>query len=99
MAEIKVRSGELMAKADYLEGLNRDFRNEVANMVSYESELANSYTGESQQAFRNAFNTDKQKMDLFAENIDKYVLALREDAQVYETAENKATEIAATRKA
>lgn len=98
MAEIKVTPRELRTKADELERLNRQFRQEVEKMVGYEAELAGMWEGESQKAFRKAFNDDRVKMDRFALNIDKYVLALREDAQKYEEAEQKATNIATTRK-
>ena len=98
MAEIKVTPQQLKDKAVALEALNSKFRSEVEKMVGYESELAAMWEGEAQKAFRSAFNTDKAKMDSFAANIDKYVAALREDAQRYETAENAATNIATTRK-
>lgn len=98
MAEIKVTPSELRKKADDLERYNRDFRKEVEKMVGYEGQLAGMWEGEAQKAFSKAFNDDKQKMDLFAQNIDKYIQALREDAQKYETAEKNATNIATTRK-
>ncbi len=98
MAEIKVTPRELRTKADELERLNRSFRSEVEKMVGYESQLASMWEGDAQKAFRKAFNDDKIKMDRFALNIDKYILALREDAQKYEEAENKTTNIATTRK-
>lgn len=98
MAEIKVTPSELRKKADELEQYNSSFRKEVEKMVGYEAQLASMWEGESQKAFRKAFNDDKLKMDRFALNIDKYILALREDAQKYEEAEARATEIATTRK-
>ena len=98
MAEIKVTPRELRNKADTLEQLNRQFRQEVEKMVGYEQQLASMWEGDAQQAFRKAFNDDKLKMDRFALNIDKYVVALREDAQKYEESENKTTNIATTRK-
>lgn len=98
MAEIKVTPQQLTDKAAILEGLNSKFRSEVEKMVGYEANLASMWEGEAQKAFRAAFNTDKAKMDAFAANIDKYVAALREDAQRYVTAENAATNIATTRK-
>lgn len=98
MAEIKVTSSELRKKADDLEQYNRKFRQEVEKMVGYEQELAGMWEGDAQKAFRKAFNDDKLKMDRFALNIDKYVLALREDAQKYDEAEAKTTNIATTRK-
>lgn len=98
MAEIKVTPSELRKKADELERYNSSFRKEVEKMVGYEAQLASMWEGESQKAFRKAFNDDKLKMDRFALNIDKYILALREDAQKYEEAEARATDIATTRK-
>ena len=99
MAEIRVTPQQLKDKATTLEGLNKKFRAQVETMVGYESQLASMWEGESQRAFRKAFGDDKVKWNAFAENIDKYVQALREDAQRYETAENAATNIATTRKA
>ena len=55
-------------------------------------------TGEAQKAFRKAFNDDREKMNRFADNIDKYVQALRTDADEYERAENQNTNIATQRK-
>ncbi len=98
MAEIKVTPRELRTKADELERFNRSFRSEVEKMVGYENQLAGMWEGEAQKAFRKAFNDDKIKMERFAINIDKYVLALREDAQKYEEAENRNTGIATQRK-
>jgi len=98
MAEIKVTPRELRSKADELERYNRSFRNEVEKMVGYEAQLAGMWEGEAQKAFRKAFGDDKLKMERFALNIDKYVMALREDAQKYEEAENKNTGIATQRK-
>ena len=93
MAEIRVTPSELRSKADELEQLNRQFQQEVTSMVGYEQELAGMWEGEAQKAFRKAFNDDKQKMDLFAQN-----QALRADAQKYEEAEQRNIGIATTRK-
>ena len=98
MAEIKVTPQQLKDKATDLVSYNRKFRAEVEKMVGYEQQLASMWEGDAQKAFRKAFNDDKLKMEQFALNIDKYVLALREDALRYETAENTATRIATTRK-
>ena len=98
MAEIKVTPQQLKDRANDLEAYNRKFRDEVEKMVGYEQQLAGMWEGDAQKAFRKAFNDDKLKMEQFALNIDKYVMALREDAQRYEAAENTATNIANTRK-
>lgn len=98
MAEIKVTLRELRSKADTLEQLNRRFRSEVEKMTGYEAELAKMWDGDAQKVFRTEFNKDKEKMERFARNIDKYIEALREDAQKYEDAETRATNIATQRK-
>lgn len=98
MAEIRVTPSELRSKADELERLNGQFKQEVTSMTGYEQELAGMWEGEAQKAFRKAFSDDKQKMDLFAQNIERYVQALRADAQKYEDAEQKNVGIATTRK-
>ena len=98
MAEIRVTPQQLKDRAADLESYNRKFRAEVEKMVGYEQQLAAMWEGDAQKAFRKAFNDDKLKMEQFALNIDKYVMALREDAQRYEAAENAATNIATARK-
>lgn len=98
MAEIRVTPSELRSKADELERLNGQFKQEVTSMTGYEQDLAGMWEGEAQKAFRKAFSDDKQKMDLFAQNIERYVQALRADAQKYEEAEQKNVSIATARK-
>lgn len=98
MAEIRVTPSELRSKADELERLNSQFKQEVTSMTGYEQDLAGMWEGEAQKAFRKAFSDDKQKMDLFAQNIERYVQALRDDAQKYENAERKNVDIATARK-
>jgi WXG100 family type VII secretion target len=98
MAEIKVTPQVLKQKAEDLRAYNAQFRSEVQKMVGYEQQLAGMWEGESQRAFRKAFNDDRMKMDTFARNIDNYVQALLTDAQRYEAAEAAATNIATTRR-
>ena len=95
--EIKVTPQQLTDKASVLENLNKQFHAEVEKMVGYEGQLAQMWEGESQQAFRAAFQTDKGKMDAFEKNIEQYIIALRENAQRYQTAEQAATQIASKR--
>lgn len=97
MAEIKVTPQELKSKADELQNLNRQFRSEVEKMSGYEAELSGMWDGEAKEAFRKAFNDDKGKWERFAINIDKYILALRENASQYETAERMAVNTASNR--
>ena len=98
MAEIKVTPQELKTKAETLQQrLNTQFRSEVEKMVGYVSQLNGMGEGEAKEAFNKAFNDDKAKMDLFAQNIDKYAQALIESAGQYESAEQMATSLASQR--
>lgn len=98
MAEIKVTPQQLKDKATTLESLNRKFRQEIQKMEGYATQLAGMWEGDAQKAFQKAFNEDKLKMERFALNIDKYIMALREDANEYERAEQQNTNIATQRK-
>lgn len=97
MAEIKVTPQELRTKADSLQSHNTNFRSEVDKMMGYVSQLNGMWEGEAKEAFNKAFDEDKGKMEQFAQNIDKYVQALRDSAEQYETAEQTATSLASQR--
>lgn len=98
MAEIKVTPKELRNKAQELQNLNKQFRSEVEKMVGYRTQLDNMWEGEARQAFDKAFDTDKNKWDLFARNIDDYVQKMIEAAETYETAEQNNIQTASVRK-
>lgn len=97
MAEIKVTSSALERQADQLEQLLSKFKSEVTKMDGYESQMAGMYKAESQQGFRNAFNNDKAKMELFQNVVREYINALKTDAARYATAEQKVRSIAQQR--
>ena len=98
MAEIKVTPSVLRQKADALRALNSKFKSQVDKMIGIEQRLSDMWEGEARNAFHNAFNTDRQKMDRFAQNIELYVQALLRNAQKYEEAEQRNTNTATTRK-
>ena len=98
MSYFKVSSQELRNKAGELQQLNTNFKNQVEALVNSEQTLASMWEGEAQQAFRTAFNNDRQKFGEFATGIAKYVQALRDAAQKYEQAEAKNVNTAKTRK-
>lgn len=97
MAEIKVTPQEIKTKSESLKNLNTQFKQQVEKLVAYEAQLAGMWEGEAQKAFRNAFNTDKNKMDLFYANIEKYVQAMQNIQEAYSTAEQSNTSIASQR--
>ena len=98
MAEIKVTPKVLRNKAQELQNLNKQFRSEVEKMVGYRMQLDSMWDGDARTAFDRAFDTDKNKWDLFARNIDDYVQKMIEAAETYETAEQNNTQTASVRK-
>ena len=98
MAEIKVSPAQLKNKAESLRNFNGQFKQQVEKLVGYEQQLAGSWEGEAQAAFRQAFNTDKAKMDQFHANIEKFVQALLDSAEQYSTAHQTAISLAQQRK-
>lgn len=97
MAEIKVTSSELKSKAAELRQLNNQFKKAVEDLSSNEQQLMGMWDGETKDAFHNAFNSDKTQMDTFYQTIEKYCVALEENAAKYESAEQKNLSTATTR--
>lgn len=97
MAEFRVTPSVLRQKADELNALNGKFKTEVDTMIGNEQRLSDMWEGEARNAFHNAFNNDRQKMDHFHQNIEFYVQALLTSAQKYEEAESKNVSTATTR--
>lgn len=89
MAEFKVTPSVLRQKAEELKALNGKFKTEVDTMIGNEQRLSDMWEGEARDAFRTAFNNDRQKMDVFYQNIEFYVQALLNSAQKYDEAETK----------
>ena len=97
MAEISVRSSELRTKAQTLSQLNQSFNTQITVLQQNEQSVCSMWEGEAKDAFHNAFTHDKGMMDQFKQAIAKYVQALLDIAQHYETAEQKNTQTATTR--
>ena len=97
MAYIQVTSSELRTKAEELRGLNQRFTQEIENMLSHQNNLNSMWEGEAKEAFNQAFNQDKGKLDNFKNAIDAYIQALTTIAARYEDAEKKNFSIAGQR--
>lgn len=97
MAEIKVTSGELRSKASELRQLNSQFKKAVEDMTATEQQLMGMWDGETKEAFHNAYNSDKTQMDTFYDTIEKYCQTLENNADKYESAEQKNLGTASTR--
>lgn len=97
MSYIQVTSSELRNKAEELRGLNQRYSTEIENMLSNQNNLNSMWEGEAKDAFNQAFNQDKGKLDSFKNAIDTYIQALNTIAQRYEEAEKKNFAIAGQR--
>lgn len=97
MAEIKVTSSEMRAKAEELRSLNAQFKTAITDLENLEGNLATMWEGSAQAAFRSAFNSDKIQMSNFYNAIEVYAQRLDEAANSYARAESTNVEIANTR--
>ena len=97
MALIEVTSTELRNKAEQLMEYDSQFENRKNELESRELELTTMWEGEAKRLFHDAFQKDKEQMNVFIALIRKYVDALLEIAQRYEEAEAKNAELAAAR--
>ena len=94
MAEYKVTSSELKAKATELSGYIAQFTTEMNNLVNTENTLASTFEGEAQKAFHANFTTLHGEMETFKSVMQDYVTQLEVAAQGYEAAEQQAITIA-----
>ncbi|MCC8162187.1 MAG: WXG100 family type VII secretion target [Lachnospiraceae bacterium] len=97
MALIRVTATQLKAQAEELRTLNSQFKDQVTELETCETNLAGMWEGEARDAFHNAFNSDKTQMTNFYTLIEQYVAKLLTIAAKYEQAEGTAEEIATVR--
>lgn len=97
MAEIKVISGELRAKAAELRQTNSQFKKAVEDMTSSEQQLMGMWDGEAKDTFHQAYNSDVQQMNTFYQAIEQYCQTLEQAATQYENTEKKNQNIASSR--
>lgn len=98
-SKFRVTTSQLRKIADDLKTLNSKFKSEVGSLSDGESRLATMWEGEAQQAFREEFQSDKGKFDLFYTGIETYIKRLEETADAYEKAEQANYNTAKTRTA
>lgn len=97
MAEIKVTASTLRQRAQELTQLNNNLNTQISRLESAESNVCSMWEGEAKNEFHKAFTHDKAAMLQFKQAIDKYVQALTEIAQKYETAEQRNRQTASNR--
>ena len=88
MAEFTVTSSDLLNKATELETKNKMLREKIGQLEQEEAGLQSMWEGDAHDAFSTSFKNDKVKMELFAQAIDNYVMALRNIAAKYQQAES-----------
>lgn len=97
MSQFKVTSSVLKTQSSELSDLNGRFKSAVEQLVSAEANLNSMWDGEANDAFHNAFMTDRGKMNEFYNLIVQYVEKLNSIATRYEQTEKTNTEIATNR--
>ena len=98
MTEIMVTAAHLRAKADELENLNQQLKNQNELLGEKEEALNAMWDGDANTAFHAAFNSDRIQINNFYNAIAAYVNALRAIAQKYEQTEAQNQQIACERK-
>ncbi len=97
MSQFRVTASVLNSQADQLTDLNGRFQSAVQQLVSCEASLNSMWDGEANDAFHNAFEVDKAKMEQFYNLIIQYVERLNSIATRYAQTERTNTEIASNR--
>lgn len=91
MAKINVTVSELINAVKLLNERNGNFRSKVTEMAGLESELGAMWQGEANNAFRIAFNNDRQEWEYFAKLVDQYIQTLQNIADRYSRTEQDNT--------
>ena len=97
MAEIKVTTSEVRAKAEQLRQTNALLKSKVQSLVEQEGVLSGMWEGDAKNAFHASFNSDKAQWDNFSNLIDQYCTTLDNIASEYDAKEAANVQIASTR--
>ncbi|MBQ1312207.1 MAG: WXG100 family type VII secretion target [Blautia sp.] len=96
-SEIRVTSSMLRTKKEELEQMNSNFQEIASALETAVRALDGSWEGETHDAFYNAFQMDKGKMDVFSTAVKSYTEALASIIARYEATEQSNAAIAARR--
>lgn len=97
MSQFQVTASELTRQAETLTQLNQNLQSQITVLENTEASLITMWEGEAKNAFHNAFQSDKAKMQNFKTAIDQYVAALQNIAAKYAQAEATNVSTASTR--
>jgi len=98
MASFTVTPSELRRTAATLRESNQKFKEQVGMLESEESKLNTQWEGDDKDVFHQNFMNDKNYMEAFYREIEKYCATLEQEAAEYEKAEAANVEIASSRK-
>ena len=93
----EVTAAELKNAASVLTEKNGQFVSAVNELEGLQQELKGMWEGEANNAFNNAFQTDKGKWTQFSQTVTQYIQALQNIAQTYEQTEATNTATATSR--
>lgn len=94
MAMTKVTTEKLKEEATSLAQIKSQLQNEITAMRSHCARYLGLWTGEAKQAFTDSVNKNTNLLNMFVNNMDKFINALNNIAADYEKAESKAKSIA-----
>lgn len=98
MAQIKVSSAKLTEEATHIERLIREMETEIGTLTRYASSFLNSWEGDAKQAFVSSVQKNATLLKNFTNNAKQFSNVLKTGAQDYETGENRAKQIASTKR-
>ncbi len=93
MAMTRVSTQKLKDEASALRNVKSQLQNEITAMRSYSSRYLSLWEGEAKQGFVTSVNQNMNLLNMFVNNMDKFINALNNIATDYEKAENEAKSI------
>jgi len=93
MALTRVSTQKLKDEATALTNVKNQLQNEITAMRSYSSRYLSLWEGEAKQGFTTSVNQNMNLLNMFVNNMDKFINALNNIATGYEKAENAAKNI------
>ena len=92
-------TANIRSKADELEQLLSQFKNEVTGLRDDNTTLGQQWEGDARTTFNQQFLLDAEKFDAFAQGIAQFIQQLRKNAEDLDYIERVNENIAANRKA
>ncbi|SFL17564.1 WXG100 family type VII secretion target [Lachnospiraceae bacterium KH1T2] len=94
MSEILVTAAQLKAKADELNNLRNQYKNQIDKLTQTENALNGMWEGEARKTFHTAFTADQTHFHEFEKVVQQYAQVLDQIVKKYEQSEAKNVQIA-----